>query len=114
VVDRRNKVSVSAKAVFEFHDVIRVWIEFRAPQKGELMWTVPADASIEEALEHVVVGRDLMTENEAGFGCRAYGDQPEFEYDEEDDLHQRNIVVHVEIVRTEPQLNNILPHVKLL
>ena len=26
---------MSAKALIEFHDVIRVWIELRAPKKGE-------------------------------------------------------------------------------
>lgn len=34
---------MSAKAVIEIRDVIRVWIEFRAPKKGELTWTVSHD-----------------------------------------------------------------------
>ena len=108
---------MSAKAVIEIRDVIRVWIEFRAPKKGELMWTVPADATPEEALEHMLVGRDDWTSGEAGFGYRAYRDNtPEFElFDNADpESNARNIVVHVDHVCTEPCLNNVIPHIKLL
>jgi hypothetical protein len=109
---------VSVKALFEFHDVIRVWIEFRAPRKGELMWSVPDCLTPEEALEHVVVGRDVWTSGEAGFGYRARADQPEFDMldgdADDDDLRTRNVVVHVEWVRSEPRLNNVIPHIKLL
>jgi len=104
---------MSARALIEFRDVIRVWIELRAPKKGELTWSVPADASPEEALEHVLVGRDVWTAGEAGFGYRAFRDNtPEFEDADEDRC--RNIVVHVEWMRAEPALNNVIPHIKLL
>jgi len=107
---------VSAKALIEIRDVIQVWIEFRAPKKGELTWSVPDCASPEEALEHVLVGRDVWSSGEAGFGYRAHREHtPEFEVEDADeDLRVRNIVVHVDYVRTEPQLNNVIPHVKLL
>ena len=107
---------MSAKAAIEIRDVINVWIEFRAPKKGELTWSVPADASLEEALEHVLVGRDVWSAGEAGFGYRAFRDQtPEFEVDDADeDLRSRNIVVHVEYVRSEPNLRNVIPFIKLL
>jgi len=107
---------VSAKAAIEIRDVIQVWIEFRAPKKGELTWSVPADASPAEALEHVLVGRDVWTAGEAGFGYRAFRDNtPEFEIEDADeDLRSRNIVVHVEWMRTEPRLNNVITHIKLL
>jgi hypothetical protein len=110
---------VSGKAVVELRDVIHVWIEFRAPKKGELTWAVPADASPEEALEHVIVGRDVWSAGEAGFGYRAFRDvTPEFEIEgmDEDlcDLRVRNIVVHVDYVRSEPALSNVIPHIKLL
>lgn len=109
---------MSAKAAIEIRDVIRVWIEFRAPKKGELAWAVPAEATPEEALEHMLVGRDDWTGGEAGFGYRARRDMPEFEtIDQDDDLGDlptRHIVVHVEHVRTEPTLNNVIPHIKLL
>lgn len=107
---------MSAKALFEFRDVIRVWIEFRAPKKGELMWSVPDCATPEEALEHVLVGRDVWSSGEAGFGYVAKrAVTPEFEIEDADeDLRLRNIVVHVEWVRTEPRLNNVIPHIKLL
>lgn len=104
---------MSAKATIEFRDVIHVWIEFRAPKKGELTWAVPADASPAEALEHVLVGRDMWSAGEAGFGYRAPRDvTPEFE--DECEFRYRNIVVHVEHVRTEPTLNNVIPYIKLL
>ena len=103
---------MSTKALVELRDVIHVWIELRAPKKGELMWSVPADATLEEALDHVVCGRDVWSTGEAGYGYRAYNDQPDFEaYDDE---RLRNIVVHVDHVRTEPSPNNIIPYVKLL
>ena len=109
---------MNAKALIEFRDVIQVWIEFRAPKKGELTWSVPADATPEEALKHVVVGRDDWTSGECGFGYRARQDMPEFERlhtdDEDEDLPTRNIVVRVEWVRSEPSLNNVMPHIKLL
>ena len=107
---------MSAKALIEFRDVIRVWIELRAPKKGELMWNVPANATPEEALEHVVVGRDDWTSGECGFGYRAHQDAPEFEMlsADDEDMRTRNIVVRVEWARSEPRLNNILPHIKLL
>jgi hypothetical protein len=110
---------VSAKALIELRDVIRVWIEFRAPKKGELMWSVPANATPEEALEHVVVGRDVWSSGEAGFAYRTHRDVPEFESmeaadDDFGDLPTRNIVVHVEHVRSEPRLDNVIPHIKLL
>ncbi len=109
---------MSAKALIEFHDVIRVWIELRAPKKGELMWSVPEDVTLEEALEHVVCGRGSWSDGEAGFGYRATRDMPEFEmFDEDEDfgpLRYHHVVVHVEHVRTEPQLNNVIPHVRLL
>lgn len=103
---------MSAKALVEIRDVIRVWVELRAPKKGELMWSVPANATPAEALDHVVCGREDWSTGEAGFGYRARADQPEFEMYGEEPL--RNIVVHVEYVRSEPCLSNILPHVKLL
>ncbi len=107
---------MSGNAIVEIRDVIHVWIEFRAPKKGELTWAVPDCCLPEEALEHVLVGRDIWTVGEAGFGYRAFRDvTPEFEIeDEAEDLRVRNIVVHVDFVRTEPQLNNVLPHIKLL
>jgi hypothetical protein len=110
---------VSVKASIEIRDVIHVWIEFRAPKKGELAWTVPADASPEMALEHVLVGRDVWSAGEAGFGFHASrSNTPEFEDEDEDEgydsLRTRNIVVHVEHVRIEPQLSNVIPHIKLL
>ena len=108
---------MNAKATIEIRDVIHVWIEFRAPKKGELMWGVPADASPEEALEHVLVGRDVWTSGEAGFGYRAFRDNtPEFEMldADDEDSRTRNIVVHVDWVRTEPKLNNVIPFIKLL
>lgn len=104
---------MSAKATIEIRDVIHVWIEFRVPEKGELTWAVPANATPEEALEHVLVGRDVWSSGQAGFGCWATRDNaPEFE--DCDDQRSRNIVVHVEYVRTEPRLNNVIPHIKLL
>lgn len=113
---------MNVKALIEIRDVIHIWIEFRAPKKGELMWSVPDCLTPEEALEHVVVGRDVWTSarasGEAGFGYRACTDQPAFEMldvDADDaDLRTRNIVVHVELVRTEPRLNNVIPYIKLL
>jgi hypothetical protein len=107
---------MSAKALFEFNDVIRVWIEFRAPKKGELMWAVPQNATLEEALDHVITGRSSWAEGEAGFGFKTYNDQPEFETldADDDELLSRNIVVHVEHVRSEPPLNCVIPNVKLL
>jgi hypothetical protein len=104
---------VSAKALIEIRDVINVWIEFRAPKKGELMWCVPDCLTPAEALEHVLVGRDVWS-GEAGFGYRARHDQPEFEIEGGEDLRLRNIVVHVDYVRTEPRLNNAASHIKLL
>lgn len=107
---------MSVKALIELRDTIRVWIEFRAPKKGELTWAVPDCCSPEEALEHVVCGRDDWAGGEAGFGYRARRDvTPEFEFDDtEESLRMRNLVVHVEHVRTEPKLNNVIPHIKLL
>ena len=107
---------MSAKAAIEIRDVINVWIEFRAPKKGELTWSVPADTSLEEALEHVLVGRDVWSAGEAGFGYRVCQDMPEFELldADDEDLPTRNIVVHVEYVRSEPNLRNVIPFVKLL
>ena len=115
---------MSAKAAIEIRDVIHVWIEFRAPKKGELMWSVPADASPAEALDHVVCGRDdwatatmpSFSSGECGFGCRVHQDMPEFAIldADDEDLPTRNIVVHVEWLRTEPQLNNVIPYIKLL
>ncbi len=106
---------MSTKAIVELRDVIRVWVELRAPKKGELMWCVPAEATPAEALDHVVCGRDVWSTGEAGFGYRAPQDMPEIEADDrDDDLRYRHIVVHVEYVRTEPSLNNVLPHVRLL
>jgi hypothetical protein len=107
---------MSIKAAIEIRDVIQVWIEFRAPKKGELMWSVPDCATPEEALEHVLVGRDGWSSGEAGFGYRAFRDvTPEFEVEDADeDLRVRNIVVHVDHVRTEPKLCNVIPYVKLL
>lgn len=107
---------MSGKALIELRDTIHVWIEFRAPKKGELMWAVPAGATPEEALEHVVCGRDDWPSGECGFGMRARRDMPEFEMldADDEDLPTRNIVVHVDWIRTEPRLNNVIPHVKLL
>ena len=110
---------MSGKALIEIRDVIQVWIELRAPKKGELTWTVPADATAEEALEHVVVGRDVWSSGEAGFGYHAFRDvTPEFEIEEIDEefgpMRTRNIVVHVDYVRSEPRLSNVIPFVKLL
>lgn len=107
---------MSAKALIEFRDVLRVWIEFRAPQKGELSWSVPANATPEEALEYVVIGRDDWTSGECGFGYRIHRDMPEFEMldADDEDLPTRHIVVHVDHVGTEPLLNNVIPHIKLL
>ena len=103
---------MSAQALVELRDVIHVRVELRAPKKGELMWSVPADSTIEEALDHVVCGRDVWSAGEAGYGYRARADQPEFEKFDEECL--RNIVVHVDHVRTEPMSNNIVPYVKRL
>jgi hypothetical protein len=103
---------VSAQALFELHDVIHVRVELRAPKKGDLMWSVPADATIEDALDHVICGRDSWPSGEAGFGYYAQADQPEFETWHDERL--RNIVVHVDHVRTEPVSNNIVPYVKRL
>lgn len=109
---------MSAKAAIEIHDVIEVWIEFRAPKKDELMWRVPDCLTPAETLEHVLVGRDMWAAGEAGFGYRAPRDMPEFETEDEDEdfgpLRYRNIVVYVEYERTEPQLNNVIPYIKLL
>lgn len=113
---------MSGKALVEIRDVIRVWIEFRAPKNGELTWSVPADATPEEALEHVLVGRDTWPSGEAGFGYWAFRDvTPEFEIQDGHELWMedtgqrvRNIVVHVEHVRTEPSLSNVIPHIKQL
>jgi len=109
---------MSAKALLEFRDVIRVWIEFRPPRKGELMWSIPENLTPAEALEHVVCGRDAWSTGEAGFGYRANRDQPEFETIGEDEtfgpLRSRNIVVHVEHVCSEPRLDNVIQHVRLL
>lgn len=109
---------MSAKAVIEIRDVLRVWIEFRAPKKGDLMWSVPDCLTPAETLEHVVVGRDTVDAGEFGFGYHAHRDMPEFEMvDEGDDLGElryRHIVVHVDHQRTEPCLNNVIPHIKLL
>jgi hypothetical protein len=109
---------VSAKAVIEIRDVIQVWIEFRAPKKGDLMWSVPDCLTPAEALEHVVVGRDEWSSGEGGFAYRAARDMPEFETVDEDDafgpLRFRHLVVHVDHQRTEPPLNNVIPHIKLL
>ncbi len=109
---------MSAKALIEVRDVLHVWIEFRAPKKGDLMWSVPDCLTPAEALEHLVVGRDTVDAGEFGFGYHAGRDMPEFEmFDEGDDLGElryRNIVVHVDHQRTEPVLNNVIPHIKLL
>lgn len=109
---------MSAKAVIEIRDVVRIWIEFRAPKKGDLMWTVPDCLTPAEALEHVVVGRDTVDAGEFGFGYHAHRDMPEFEtIDEGDDLGElryRHVVVHVDHQRTEPSLSNVLPYIKLL
>lgn len=107
---------MSAKAAIEIRDVLHVWIEFRAPKKGDLAWAVPADTTPAEALEHVLVGRDVWSAGEAGFGYRAMHDTAEFEEEHEGDdiLRTRNIVVHVEYVRTEPRLDNVISHIKLL
>ena len=109
---------MSGSALVEIRDVIHVWIEFRAPRKGDLMWSVPDCATPAEALEHVVVGRDAVDAGEFGFGYRTNRDMPEFALVDEGDnlgeLRYRNIVVHVDHVRTEPDLSNVIPHVKLL
>lgn len=105
---------MSAKALVEVHDVIRVWIEMRAPRKGELTWSVPADASPGKALEHVLMERDIWASGEAGFGCRAFREvMPEFE-DTDEGLRIRNIVVHVEHLRTAPAPHDITSHTQLL
>ena len=107
---------MSAKALVEIRDVIRVWIDLRAPKKGELTWAVPASASPEEALEQVLAGRDVWSSGECGFGYRAWRDHtPEFEDDDIDgEVPTRNIVIHVEWIRTEPNFNNVIPHIKQL
>jgi len=107
---------VSGRAIVEIRDVIHVWIEFRAPKKGELTWSVPDCCSPEEALEHVLVGRDVWSSGEAGFGYRAHREgTPEFETEDADeDLRVRNIVVHVDYVRSEPALSNVIPFIRLL
>lgn len=107
---------MSGNAIIEIRDVINVWIEFRAPKKGELMWSVPDCLTPAEALEHVLVGRDVWSSGEAGFGYRTSCDLPEFEVEraDDEDLRVRNIVVHVEYVRSEPPLNSVIPHIKLL
>jgi hypothetical protein len=103
---------MSAKAAVEIRDVIRVWIEMRPPKKGELTWAVPIEATPEQALEYVTVGRDVWSSGEAGFGFYATCDEVELNYWSEAGM--RYIVVHVDYVRSEPDLSNILPHVKLL
>lgn len=107
---------MSAKALVEIRDVLHVWIEFRAPRKGEITWCVPADATPAEALDHVICGRDVITAGEHGFGWRAHLDMPEFEACtiNGETEHSRNIVVHVDYQRSEPDLSNTLSHVRLL
>jgi hypothetical protein len=97
---------VTAKALVEVRDVLHVWIEFRAPKFMDMAWTVPADATLEEALDHLLAGRDDLTEGKLGFGFLALDDMPEFaevEYRDSNGTHiepTRNIVVHVKHVRT--------------
>lgn len=109
---------MSAKALVEIRDVIHVLVEFRAPKKGELMWRVPEYLTPAEAVDHVVCGRDVWRVGESGFGFFASRDMPEIEVEDDDDglgdLRYRNLVVHVEYVRTEPDPHNVLPHVRLL
>lgn len=96
---------MTAKAFVEVHDVVHVWIEFRAPRFLDLAWTVPADATPEEALEHVLTGRDALTEGKLGYGFIACDDLPEFGQTEFRDesgarhMPTRNIIVHVKYIR---------------
>lgn len=102
---------MSAKAVVEIRDVIRVWIEMRDPKKGELTWTVPEESTPEQALDHVLAGRDVWSAGEAGFGFRAPYD---YDLDFLTEAGMRNIVVRVEYVRSEPDLSNATSSIKLL
>ena len=103
---------MTAKAAIEIRDTIRVWIEMRAPTKGELTWAVPIESTPEQALDHVMIGRDVWSAGEAGFGYHLR-DAADLDFINEE-LGMRHIVVHVEHVRTEPELFNAAAHIKLL
>lgn len=110
-------------ALVEIRDVVRVWIEFRAPRKGDLMWAVPCDATPAEALDEVLCGRDDHRAGIVGFGYFATHNEPEFDDQMSDDPDDwlRNVVVHVEHVATVPSEGaptkpwpDLTPHIKLL
>ena len=103
---------MSAKALIEIRDTFKVWIEMREPKRGELAWTVPVEASPEMALDHVICGRDVWSAGEAGFGFRMNFSEADLAFMTE--VGMRNIVVHVDYVRTDPQPYNVVAHVKLL
>lgn len=98
--------------MIEIQDTLKVWIEMRAPKRGELAWTVPVEASPEMALDHVICGRDVWSAGEAGFGFRMDFSESDLAFMTE--IGMRHIVVHVDYVRTEPKPYNVVAHVKLL
>ena len=104
---------MSGKAIIEIRDTLKVWIEFRAPKKVELTWAVPIESTPAQALDHVICGRDVWSSGEAGFGFYAAA-CGETELDYWAEVGMRYIVVHVDYVRSEPDLSNAFPHVKLL
>lgn len=108
---------MTAKAIIEIHDTIRVWVEMRPPKKGELFWTVPIGLSVEHALDAVIAGRDFpglveWDRGTAGFGAIMECSDADLAFLTDDGL--QNITVHVEHVRSEPTLGNLGPHIKLL
>jgi len=82
---------MTAKAIVHVTEVVTVMVEMRAPKTGELGWSVPKEATPEEALDHVLVGRDEVNCGEYGYGWYATSDHNEFD----PDYDLRDIVVHV-------------------
>lgn len=91
---------MTAKAIVHVTEVITVAVEFRAPKKGDLMWCVSHDCTIEDALDSVLRGREDLDSGTYGYAYPAHCDHPEFEQlDKTDPLSRsRNIVVHVRLV----------------
>jgi hypothetical protein len=108
---------MTAKALIEIHDTIRVWVEMRPPKKGELFWTVPIGLSVEHALDAVIAGRDFPGRVEwergvAGFGVVMDCEEADLALMIDEGLE--NITVHVEHARSAPTLGNLQPHIKVL
>lgn len=101
---------MTAKAIVHVTEVITVMVEFRAPKPGDLMWCVPHDATPEEALDHVLSGRDTWDSGECGYGYYTKGHHDEFQqFDDSDPMSRsRNIVVHVKHVTTIPSPYRLL------